>query len=87
MSLSRSVKSNQVNLSEHGSMGGTVGWHERGRLTVSPVPLWSYGVALLTLGDPALGEHFAEVPQGEAKAQPPQHSERDDVGRVLRPVQ
>jgi hypothetical protein len=32
-------------------------------------------------------EHPAEVPQREPVAQPPQHHERDDVGRVLRPVQ
>src|SRR3954469_12474285 len=37
--------------------------------------------------DAALEEHLAEVAQGEAVAQPPQHHERDDVGRVLRAVQ
>src|SRR4028118_1159529 len=37
--------------------------------------------------DAALEEHLAEVAQGQAVAQPPQHHEGDDVARVLRPVQ
>ena len=35
----------------------------------------------------AVEEHLAEVAQGQAVAQPPQHHQGDDVGRVLRPVQ
>lgn len=37
--------------------------------------------------DTALEEHLAQVSQGQAVAQPPQHHQRDDVIRVLRPVQ
>ena len=37
--------------------------------------------------DAALEEHLAKVAQGEAVAQPPEHHEGDDVGRVLRPVE
>jgi hypothetical protein len=32
-------------------------------------------------------EHLSQVPQAEFVAQPPKHHERDDVARVLRPVQ
>jgi hypothetical protein len=42
---------------------------------------------LVTEDDPADEEHLAEVAQGQAVAQSPQHHERDDVGRVLGVVQ
>jgi hypothetical protein len=37
--------------------------------------------------DPTLEEHLAEVAQGQAVAQSPQHHQRDHVARVLGPVQ
>ena len=37
--------------------------------------------------DAADQEHLRQIAQAEFIAQPPEHNERDDVGRVLRPVQ
>src|SRR3954470_2379676 len=37
--------------------------------------------------DTAQGEHLGQVAQAQLVAQPPEHHERDDVGRILRPVQ
>src|SRR4051812_44207979 len=42
---------------------------------------------LMAEDDPADEEHLAEVAQGQAVAQPPQHHERDDIGGVLGVVQ
>src|SRR4051794_19388016 len=37
--------------------------------------------------DTAQGEHLGQVAQAQLVAQAPEHHERDDVGRILRPVQ
>src|SRR5215217_3391396 len=42
---------------------------------------------LVAEDDAALEEHLAEVVQREAVAQAPEHHERDDVARILGPVQ
>jgi hypothetical protein len=41
----------------------------------------------MTEHDAADQEHLRQIAQAEFVAQPPEHHERDDVGRVLRPVQ
>ena len=42
---------------------------------------------LMTEHDAAYQEHLRKVAQAEFVAQPPGHHERDDVRRILRPVQ
>src|SRR3954451_15565964 len=37
--------------------------------------------------DATHGEHLGQIAQAQFVAQAPEHHERDDVGRVLRPVQ
>src|ERR1700710_921251 len=39
------------------------------------------------LNDAAHQEHLRQIAQAEFVAQPPEHHERDDIRRVLRPVQ
>ena len=41
----------------------------------------------MTEHDAAYQEHLRKVAQAEFVAQPPEHHERDDVRRILRPVQ
>src|SRR5437764_1211850 len=44
-------------------------------------------LGLMAEYDTAHGEHLGQVAQAQLVAQAPEHHERDDVGRILRPIQ